>query len=109
MGPDLKWLIRINLIRIAGCLPDAFSTGMAGAFLFPMIAGGLMNTLGNRLPVIKTSFGGAHGLIADGEDALWPDPLPAGRRIQHSGSRREQRGSPFNTGAGSPFILPTSI
>ena len=39
MGPDLKWLIRINLIRITGCLPDAFSTGMAGAFLFPMLAG----------------------------------------------------------------------
>ncbi len=41
-----------------GCALGAFPTGMVGAFLFLMIFGDLLNTLGNVTPVVKTFLGG---------------------------------------------------
>lgn len=58
MGLDLKWFTIIVVIIVAGCLLDAFPTGMVGAFLFLMIAGALMNHLGNIMPFVKTFLGG---------------------------------------------------
>ena len=58
MGLRPKWFVIIMLIIIAGCVTDAFPTGMVGAFLFLMIVGDLLNYLGNVTPFVKTFLGG---------------------------------------------------
>ena len=58
MGMDIKWFVIIMLIIVAGCVTDAFPTGMVGAFLFLMIIGDLLNFAGNRMPFVKTFLGG---------------------------------------------------
>lgn len=70
MGMELKWLIIISAVIIAGCMLDAFPAGMAGAFLFLMIAGGLMDILGNNMPFVKTFLGGGAIVCIFGGAAL---------------------------------------
>lgn len=57
-GLELKWFVITVGIIVAGCALGAFPTGMVGAFLFLMIFGDLLNTLGNVTPVVKTFLGG---------------------------------------------------
>ncbi len=45
MGLEVKWFVIVLVIIIAGCILDAFPTGMVGAFLFLMVMGDLLNQI----------------------------------------------------------------
>ncbi len=69
-GLDLKWFAIIALIIVAGCILDVIPTGMAGAFLFLMIFGALLNEIGNVTPFVKTFLGGGAIVCIFGGAAL---------------------------------------
>ena len=70
MGLEFKWFVVVLMVIIAGCILNAFPTGMVGAFLFLMIVGELLNQLGNNMPFVKTFLGGGAIICIFGGAAL---------------------------------------
>ena len=70
MGIDVKVFAIIAVITAAACYLGVLPTGMAGAFLFLMIFGELLNVIGNNAPIIKTFLGGGAIVCIFGGAAL---------------------------------------
>ncbi len=58
MGMNLAQVAIVSAICFFAALMDWLPTGMIGAFLFFMLAGEILNLIGNNLPIIKTYLGG---------------------------------------------------
>jgi Na+/citrate or Na+/malate symporter len=70
MGLELPMFLIVAGVIVAACALGIMPTGMAGAFLFLMIFGELLNKIGNVTPIIKTFLGGGAIVCIFGGAAL---------------------------------------
>ncbi len=70
MGLSLPMYAVVLAVLIIAMALGVLPGGMIGAFLFMMVVGALLDTIGNNLPIIKTYFGGGPIVIIFGSSAL---------------------------------------